>query len=731
MKNRLTHLGAAVSLFLLAAGSGQAAAVATLPGIGAHGSVIESPAGCGVVRPFTLGPSTDKQLRQQFDLAASAGLKIYVTEEGWQRVTRAAMIAAGFDPGSNFKKLSLYVQGIEQPIVVNDDSIEFYGQPLDSISTGARTYWLRLGNGAANRVPLSKAKSAEPLTSSVAFSYEKQERSLFFAALVNNGDAQNFFGPFISGEPVAQELQVSNLDTAFGGNAELQVTIQGGSDGAHEIAIAVNGMSTGTVHLVAQEQKTFMLLVPQAWLIAGMNALTFTALGGDDDISLIASARLTYRHLLRADAGEFEAVLPAGRLARIGGFPSSRVRAVDVTDPATAVELETTVTSDSLGGFAASFTPPGGGSRIVLAFDESRVVTPPEMVANIPSSWSDPKRSADLLIISNAAFLQAASALVPLRRNDNINAAVVDVEDLYDEFNFGVRGPEAIRSFLQSTLQWKIKPRWVLFAGDASIDPRNYLGLGAFDFVPTKLVPMVLLKTASDDWLANVNGDGYADFAIGRLPARTPADAAVMINKIIARGRPTGAWSNAALSIADEPNTYDFPASAASAMTFVPGSMSKQSILITNSASPTTDIINALNEGQLVFNYVGHGSNETWSNSLVFTSQDASALTNGNRLPFAVIMDCLNGYFHDVYTYSIAEALLENPNGGAVAVWASSTLAEADGQEVMNRELFRLLFSTPGLTIGEAVNRAKQATSDVEVRKSWILFGDPSMRLQP
>ena len=706
----------ALSLFLLAAA--------------ASGAVIESPAGCGVVRPLALGAPTDKQIRQQFELAAAPGLKIYVTEEGWQRVTRAAMIAAGFDPGTKLERLSLYMQGIEQPMVVNDDAIEFYGQPLDAVSTDARTYWLRLGNGAASRVPLSKNRGGEPLTGSVAYTDAMTERSIYFAALVNNGDAQNFFGPFIATDPATQELHVSNLDGAYAGNAALDVTIQGGSDGAHEIAVAVNGMSAATVHLAAQEQKTFTLAIPQTWLTAGANQLTFTSLGGDDDISLTSSARLTYQHLLRADVGELEVALPAGRAARIGGFLSSRVRAVDVTDPSNAIELETAVVSDPLGGFAASFTPAGSGSRIVLAFDDSRVVTPHEMVANIPSSWSDKKGSADMLIISNAAFLQQASALVPLRRNDNIRAAVVDVEDLYDEFNFGVRGPEAIRSFLQSTLQWKVRPRWVLLVGDASIDPRNYLGYGSFDFLPTKLVPMVLLKTASDDWLADVDGDGYADFAIGRLPARTAADAAVMVNKIVNRGTPSGPWSNAFLSIADEPNTYDFPASAASAMAFVPASMTKQSILIANSASPTADIVNALNQGQLVFNYVGHGSNETWSNSLVFSSQDASALTNGNRLPFAVLMNCLNGYFHDVYSYSMAEALMENPNGGAVAVWASSTLAEPDGQEVMNRELFRILFSMPGLTIGEAVNRAKQATNDVEVRKSWILFGDPSMKLK-
>jgi hypothetical protein len=166
-------------------------------------------------------------------------------------------------------------------------------------------------------------------------------------------------------------------------------------------------------------------------------------------------------------------------------------------------------------------------------------------------------------------------------------------------------------------------------------------------------------------------------------------------------------------------------------LALVPPSMTTQTIHLAETATPTADIVAALNQGQLLVNYVGHGSVEVWSGTSVFTSADASALTNGNRLPFAVVMNCLNGYFQDVYSYSLAEALLGAPNGGAMAVWASSTLAEPDGQEVMNRELFRQLFGNPSLTIGEAVNRAKQATSDAEVRKSWILFGDPSMRLQP
>jgi hypothetical protein len=696
-----------------------------LPGLGVAGSVIESPAGCGVLRPATLGTPTAQQLKKQSELAADYGLKIYVTQEGWYRVTRAAMIAAGFNPGDNFKKLSLYEEGVEQPIVVNTDSIEFYGRRLDTISTGARTYWLRWSDGAANRLPFARAHGGTPLAGSIRFEYEKRERSMFLAAIVNNGDAENYFGPLVWSEPTEQQINLGNVDTAAAGNATLAVTLQGGTDGPHRVAIAVDGQSLGVVTFDNQEQKTFAFPVSHASLTTGANSVTFTALGGDDDYSVVASTKLTVQHLLRADGGSFEASLPAGRTARIGGFTSNAIRAIDVTD--SPVELETSIASDPAGGYAATITPAGSGDRIVLLFDASRVLAPAELAANRPSTWSDRKGSADLLIITNSAFAQAASALVPVRQRDGIAAAVIDVEDLYDEFNFGVRGPEAIRNFLQSTLQWKTRPRWVLLVGDASIDPRNYLGMGAYDFVPTKLIPTVYLKTACDDWLADVNGDGVPDFAIGRIPVRTPEDAALVFNKIISRGTPTGAWSKSVLSIADRPIGYDFAASADAATAFVPHSMTLQKIELAQSS----DVASALNQGQLLVDYVGHGSVELWGFDGVFSSADAVALTNGNRLPFVVAMNCLNGYFQDEFSYSMAEALLEAPNGGAVAVWASSTLTEPDGQETMNRELLSELFGGGNLTIGEAINKAKRAVADADTRNSWILFGDPSMKLQP
>jgi hypothetical protein len=51
-------------------------------------------------------------------------------------------------------------------------------------------------------------------------------------------------------------------------------------------------------------------------------------------------------------------------------------------------------------------------------------------------------------------------------------------------------------------------------------------------------------------------------------------------------------------------------------------------------------------------------------------------------------------------------------------------------QEIVNQELYRLLFEGGPITLGEATARAKRAVTDADVRRSWILFGDPAMHLR-
>ncbi len=718
-----------------------------LSGLGVNGDVFASPAGFGAAHSTAQEPANAAQYKQQLVLAADDGLKIYVSQEGWYRVTRAAMTAAGYDPGSNPSAISLYMLGNEQNINVDDggdgnfdanDSIEFYGYPLDSPSTGARTYWLRSskGGGKVSRISLSKAKGGDPITGSVSFTYEQVERSIF-AAEINNSDDDPFFGTIITSAPATDPLPAGKLDPSYSGNATLELTIQGGTEMVHRIDVAINDHSLGTIALTKIEQKTFTLPFTQSWLTAGTNNVTLTSLNGDGDVSAVAKVRLTYQHLLRADNGALDVKLAGGRAVTIGSFGTNKVRAFDLTDSTQPVELQTSVAVDPQGGFAATFTTLSGGQRTVLAFDSTRILATGEMATSTPSSWSDTngnsngtKGPGDFYIVSNRSFISAAVPLQSLRTSQGIDTRIVGVDDLYDEFNFGIRSPGAIKSFFQLAASWKRAPSAFLLLGDASVDPRNYLAQGTFDYVPTKLLNTTLLKTAVDDWFTDFNGDGIADIPVGRIPVRTPAEASTVINKIVSRGTPSGAWSRGALFINDVSTDYDFAGVNASLVKLLPSSITSQTIDFSKTSNAHADILNAMNGGNLLTTYVGHASVEIWAES-VFSSADASALTNGSKLPVVLAMNCLNGYFHDVYTESLAEALIKAPNGGAVAVWASSALTQPDQQALMAREVFRQLFQNQALTLGQAVVRAKAVTSDPDVRKSWILFGDPTMKLRP
>jgi hypothetical protein len=49
---------------------------------------------------------------------------------------------------------------------------------------------------------------------------------------------------------------------------------------------------------------------------------------------------------------------------------------------------------------------------------------------------------------------------------------------------------------------------------------------------------------------------------------------------------------------------------------------------------------------------------------------------------------------------------------------------------LMNREFYRQLFANRGITLGDAINRAKAVVGDGDVRRTWILLADPTMRLK-
>src|SRR5207302_458540 len=195
-------------------------------------------------------------------------------------------------------------------------------------------------------------------------------------ALVNNGDRDNFFGALIVnwfGEPATNAITVSNLDPN-GGNAALEVVIQGSTeDFDHAVGLILNGHDLGVVRFRSQARNVSNFSIPTSWLTAGESTLTFTAVGGDDDISLVESVKLTYAHRFVADGNALAFAVPAATAVTVAGFTTDQVRVVDLTDPQAPQFLPATVTTAADGTKSVAFATAGTGTRTIFAFGDDRV----------------------------------------------------------------------------------------------------------------------------------------------------------------------------------------------------------------------------------------------------------------------------------------------------------------------------------------------------------------------
>ena len=460
------------------------------------------------------------------------------------------------------------------------------------------------------------------------------------------------------------------------------------------------------------------------------NVIRFVAQGGASDVSLVDYTRISYWHNFAADDNELRLTVNGGQQTTVRGFTNSAIRVFDVTNSDAAEEIVARVEPNN-GVFSATFGSPRSGERKLLAITDDRAERPASISANRASSLRAPNHAADLLIITRRDFFPAFEGLARLRATQGIKSELIDTDDIYDELSFGNKSPQAVKDFLQyAKANWKRGPKFVLLGADSSYDPRNYLGFGDWDLAPSKLIDTALMEAASDDWFADFNNDGLPELAVGRLPARSLLEATAMVAKIIDYEHSPS--SEEMLLVADVSDTFDFAQANASLKSLIPPNVRVNQI-DRGSSDPSTVrnlLMDTINRGLKVVSYAGHGSVTLWRGGFL-TSEDARLMENVHHPSFFTLMTCLNGYGFDPALDSLAESLIK-AEGGAIAVWSSSGMTDPEGQAAMNRALYGLLFGENARqkTIGEIVVRAKEATSNPDIRRTWILIGDPTLKIR-
>ncbi len=413
----------------------------------------------------------------------------------------------------------------------------------------------------------------------------------------------------------------------------------------------------------------------------------------------------------------------------------------------------------------------------VTLYPAATTLSPVSSRATSAVDWRAPAQGFDYLIVSHASLIDAVRPLAEFHEKRGMKVALIDIADVYDEFNHGITHPQAVRNLVAyAKKNWpQPRPRFLLLVGDASFDIRNdtyndlayakfanspqelvpghFSGIPATSYdsgakrmagrnlIPTWQYPSAEGQSASDNWFGAIDeGDYHPVVAVGRFPVVEPAEVTAIVNKTIdylSKPR-AGAWRRDVMFITDE-SLYFKKASDQ-----IAGSISKQGFLADKIyASPDeadnlahqSAIKDGLNEGQLLVHFIGHGGRYIWrtgppdlrKNHDLFTLEDVSELNNSGRLPMVLSMTCYSAPFDNPTEDSIGERFLREADKGAIAVFAASWRNSPSTRfsESLVKELL-----VPGATIGEGIVRAKKSIEDRTLVEMYNLLGDPAVVLE-
>ena len=431
----------------------------------------------------------------------------------------------------------------------------------------------------------------------------------------------------------------------------------------------------------------------------------------------------------------------------IEGLTQQNVRLLDITDPWNPVVISDGEILSRDQEYILRFQDPVGDGQIrsYHAAGEDIVVNPVSIERRIPEDLRT--LQGDLIMITPEMFRESLEPLAQLHRDEGYGVVVAAIEDVYDQFSWGLTDPTAIRDYLWFlyNLEEQPRPAYVLLFGDGNLDYKNNSGAGGENWIP----PFETGDLCTDDWFVRFDGDYLADAMIGRLPARSTEEADIMVGKIInyIQDPLLGPWRNRVMIVSDDETAsqgqgnelFHTRDSESLAQHYVPGSYEQDKVYLMEypmdwslkKPQAQQAVIDGFNQGMLWINWIGHGNFDVWAHEDAFRgSNDIPRLANGRRLPLVYSASCDVGRFDHTLNESMSEEFLRARDKGAVAAIGATRACFASPNAELNKEVLRLALGDENLTLGQALFGAKlsRPTSYSNDQK-YALFGDPCMSL--
>ena len=176
------------------------------------------------------------------------------------------------------------------------------------------------------------------------------------------------------------------------------------------------------------------------------------------------------------------------------------------------------------------------------------------------------------------------------------------------------------------------------------------------------MITLASLKRQEGEWTESVFGDHTLEIGIGRLPAKSKAEAQAMVDKIIyysTSANTLGKWRNQISYLGDDGdgNIHAIDIEELSELvdtTFLQYRIDKllldafnQEVGATKETSPETTraLKTRIREGTFILNFLGHGNEKLWMEEEILTNEIIENMTNRNKLPIFVTATCEFGRY--------------------------------------------------------------------------------------
>ncbi len=725
--------------------------------------------------------------------ASTAGaLRIRTASGGLHRLTYNDLVGAGV-PLASVDPATFAMHYLGQPVAIHvmgdgdarfepDELVVFYAQPYQGRYQTSNVYWFTYGAEPGLRMAERTVTptGSEPLITTITQTLHVELDSEYRTQFPLPQDADHWFDWPLSPDSATAVVTATRtydlaLDDALtGGTLRIRAALHGGANHAlnpdKSIAITLNDHYVATHQWEGMTYTIAEASAPAAWLDGAPNRVHLTAaisqLPGIAFYSVVPDwVQVSYPALADAENNriDIEGVAEGANRVAVSGFSTSDAQVYELRDPNRPVRILAASAEPAGGGYTLSFWDADLPGPTYALSTPASLLAPLAIEPDTPSTWGAPGHEADYIAVVHRSLWDAIDPLLAHRAAEGMAVAKVDVQDIYDEWSYGRRDPEAIRSFLSYAYRcWNSAPcdpppasppeppQYVLLVGDGHYDFTGASGTAFPNLIPPYLahVDPWMGETLVDNRYVSVDGpaDYLPDMAIGRIPANTPAEAAAVIDKIIAyeTAAPSGSWQERVVYVADRNNdpAYNFHALSDHArLQWLPAGYDDRTIYYNldyfTGPEMRAAVKTAFNGDAFMMQWFGHASRYTWGAFVALNYNDPPTFNANDTWPFTVHYTCYSGYFGNLAygVHALSEILVHTPQRGSVADLSSSGANLGSSLQQLNQGVTKAVFRDRIERAGQAVTAAKrdyfQSGGGIpSVIDTFVYFGDPALKLR-